>query len=54
MGWFTTDPKKKARRAYEAKMKEAMEAQRAGDIQRYAALNEEAQSLLAELQRLAG
>ncbi|MCB1069709.1 MAG: Lacal_2735 family protein [Verrucomicrobia bacterium] len=50
MGWFGGDKKKAAQKAYEAKMKEAMEAQRGGDIQAYAARNEEAQALLKKLQ----
>jgi hypothetical protein len=52
MGLFGGNPVKKAKKAYEAKMKEAMEAQRSGDIQGFAALNEEAEALLAKLKEL--
>ena len=48
MGLFRTDPKKAARKAYEAKMKEAMMAQRSGDIQRYAELHQAAEALRAQ------
>lgn len=52
MGLFSSSPVKKAQKAYEAKMKEAIETQRAGDIQRYAELNEQAALLLEELKAL--
>lgn len=42
--------KKKAQKAYEAKMKEAMKAQRSGDIQRYAELMTEAEELLKQIE----
>jgi hypothetical protein len=54
MGLFAKNKLKASQKAYEAKMKEAMEAQRKGDIQGYAALNEEAEELLQTLQGLKG
>ena len=50
MSWFKSDPVRKIRKAYEAKMKEAMEAQRGGSIQGYAKLYTEAEALLAQVQ----
>lgn len=45
MGWFQQDPKKKLQKEYEAKMLEARDAQRRGEIQRYAELVEQAEAL---------
>ena len=52
MGLFRKNKLKTAQKAYEAKMKEAMETQRRGDIQGFASLNEEATEILKELERL--
>ncbi len=52
MGLFSKNKLKTAQKAYEAKMKEAMETQRRGDIQGFASLNEEATEILKELERL--
>lgn len=52
MAWFGGNEVKKAQKAYEAKMKQAMEAQRGGDIQGLAKLSEEAEQLLARLKEL--
>ena len=54
MGLFAKNKLKTSQKAYEAKMKEAMEAQRRGDIQTFATLNEEAGRLLQVLQKLQG
>ncbi len=49
MGLFGRKSKDaKLQKQYQAKMKEAMEAQRNGDIQKYAALYEEAQEILKQ------
>ena len=40
---------KKLQKAYERKMQEARDAQRAGDIQKTSQLNEEADALLAQM-----
>lgn len=51
-GLFKSDPVKKLRKQYSAKLEEAMLAQRNGDIRRYATLSEEAQALWAQLEPL--
>jgi len=45
MGMFTKMKARKLQKTYAAKLKEAMEAQRNGDIQGYAALSEQAEAL---------
>lgn len=47
---FKKDPTKKLRKAIEAKMKDAMQAQRSGDIPKFAALTAEAEALEKELE----
>lgn len=54
MGLFAGNRIKKAQKAYEIKMAEAMAAQRNGDIQGYAQRIEEAQELLNEWNSLKG
>ena len=51
MKWFWQKKNKagKLQKAYEKKMQEAMTAQRSGNIQKYAQLNEEAEAILAEM-----
>jgi hypothetical protein len=51
-GLFKSDPVKKLRKQYSAKLEEAMLAQRNGDIRSYATLSEEAQALWAQLEPL--
>ncbi|WP_415753456.1 DUF6435 family protein [Pseudomonas leptonychotis] len=51
-GLFKNDPAKKLRRQYSAKLEEAMQAQRSGDIRSYATLSEEAQALWVQLEPL--
>ncbi len=51
-GLFKKDPKKKLRRDYEVKLKEAMMAQRSGDIQLYARLTAEAESIMDEIKAM--
>ena len=51
---FKKDPIKKLDKAYEAKLKQAMLAQRNGDIKSYAMITKEAESIkkqMIELQR---
>ncbi|QEW06820.1 DUF6435 family protein [Nitrincola iocasae] len=43
---------KKLQKAYEAKLGEAMQAQRNGDIRSYSALSEQADTLLKEIELL--
>ena len=49
MNLFAKNPEKKLRKQYEQKMKEVMEAQRAGDIVRSSELSVEAERLLQEI-----
>ena len=51
-GLFKSDPAKKLRKQYSAKLEEAMLAQRNGDIRGYAQLSEEAAALWAQLEPL--
>lgn len=56
-GFLKSDPAKKLRKQYEAKLNQAMLAQRNGDIRRYSELTEEAEALnqqLTELEKSAG
>jgi len=50
--WLKPDPGKKLQIAYEKKLKEAMLAQRGGDIKSYSLLTEEASKLYREIQAL--
>lgn len=47
---FRRDPLKKMRKQYDAKLKQAMLAQRRGDIRTYSQLTSEAEKLWAELE----
>jgi hypothetical protein len=51
-GLFKSDPVKKLRKQYSAKLEEAMLAQRNGDIRSYATLSEEAAALWKQLEPL--
>lgn len=46
------DPKKKRQKEYEAKLHEALQAQRNGDLRTQGTLMEEAEAIYAELQAL--
>ena len=48
-GLFNSNPAKKLEKQYKAKLTEAMNAQRSGDIQGYARLNSEAQVILEKI-----
>lgn len=50
-GLFKSDPKKKLRRAYEAKLIEARDVQRTGDVVAAAKLYAQAEEMLQELER---
>lgn len=49
---FKTDPTKKLKKQYSAKLEQAMLAQRNGDMRRYASLTVEADSLWKEIQSI--
>ena len=49
---FKSDPTKKLRKLYNAKLEKAMQAQRNGDMKSNAFLTEEANSLWQEIQRI--
>jgi len=49
---FKTDPIKKLNKAYEAKLEQAMHAQRNGDIKSYAMITAEAELIANEIQAL--
>ena len=51
-GLFGSDPAKKLRKAYNAKLEAAMLAQRNGDIRTYSLLSQEADTLWRELEPL--
>lgn len=51
-GFFKTDPAKKLRKQYNAKLDQALSAQRNGDIRGYAELTAEAEALWKELEPL--
>lgn len=51
-GLFGSDPAKKLRKAYNAKLEAAMLAQRNGDIRNYSLLSQEADALWRELEPL--
>lgn len=52
-GWFRGDPKKKLEAQYATKLEQARDAQRNGNIQGYASLMAEAETILQEIDRLA-
>lgn len=47
--WQKKNTGEKLQKAYAKKMQEAMQAQRSGDIQKYAELNAEADAILAQM-----
>lgn len=47
---FKSDPTKKLRKDYEAKLASAMQAQRSGDIRTYSTLTREAEEIFAKIQ----
>lgn len=51
-GFFKKDPLKQAKKNYNNKLTEAMNAQRSGNIQLFAALSQEAEELLNEINNL--
>jgi len=52
-GWLKKDPKAKLQKAYEAKLTEAMNRQRNGDIRGYSALTAEAEAIKAQIDQQA-
>lgn len=51
-GFFKTDPRKKLEKAYAAKLEEARDAQRGGDIKRFAQLTAEAEAIVKQIEAL--
>ena len=51
-GLFKSNPRKKLEKEYDRKLLEARDAQRAGKIQEYAILNDEAMAIYAKIQEL--
>ncbi|BCB06340.1 hypothetical protein HHSLTHF2_02300 [Vreelandella venusta] len=51
-GLFKRNPKKKLQQDYERKLQAAMQASRNGDMRANATLTEEAEAILAEINRL--
>ncbi|PKG80861.1 hypothetical protein CXF85_22415 [Colwellia sp. 75C3] len=49
---FKKDPVKKLNKRYEAKLEQAMQAQRNGDIRSYASITAEAEKIAIEIQAL--
>ena len=49
-GWFKSRQESKDQKRYEAKMAEALAAQRRGDIQSFALLTKEAEDIWAEIE----
>ncbi|GIU54113.1 DUF6435 family protein [Shewanella sp. KT0246] len=49
---FKQDPIKKLNKAYEAKLEQAMYAQRNGDIKSYSMITAEAENIVKQLQEL--
>lgn len=52
MGLFSFNPVKKKRKLYDAKLEQAMHAQRRGDIKSYSMLTAEAEKLWLQIQQL--
>lgn len=52
MGLFNRDPAKKLQKEYERKLEQAMLAARNGDMRANATLTEQANALLAEIEKL--
>lgn len=53
-GLFKSDPVKKLRKQYDAKLESAMLAQRRGDIKSYSLLTAEAENLWQQIEKLKG
>ena len=51
-GLFKKDPLQKLQKKYEAKMLEARDVQRSGDLRKYAVVMEEAEVILKEIELL--
>ena len=49
---FKSDPLKKLRKSYNAKLEEAMHAQRGGDIRSYSKITAEAEKIKTEIDEL--
>ena len=52
LSWFKADPVKKLEKAYAAKLEEARDTQRNGDIVRYSELMAEAEEIANEIDTL--
>lgn len=50
--FFKSDPRKKLEKAYTAKLEEARDAQRGGDIKLYARLTAEAEAIVKQIEAL--
>ena len=53
-GLFKKDPAKKLEKAYRAKLEEARDLQRSGDIKGYAVAMDEAETILKQLEAVRG
>ena len=51
-GWMKRDPEKQLRRQYHAKLEEALQAQRNGNIRQYSFLTAEAEKLREKLEEI--
>ena len=49
---FKKDPTKKLNKAYKAKLEQAMNAQRNGDIESYSTLTAEAEKIYAQIEQI--
>jgi len=53
-GLFKSNPTKKLRKTYDAKLEQAMQAQRKGDIKTYSMLTAEAEAIWADIEAIEG
>lgn len=53
-GWMKRDPQKQLRKQYHAKLEEALQAQRNGNIRQYSFLTAEAEKLREKLVEIEG
>ena len=53
-GWMKRDPEKQLRKQYHAKLEEALQAQRNGNIREYSFLTAEAEKLREKLEEIEG
>lgn len=51
-GLFKTNPRKKLEKAYAAKLEEARNAQRSGDLRLFAKINAEAEAIAQQMDQL--